>query len=381
MQGKRRRTRRLFFGRRRLAVVLGATTLLALLAVFVGAGSAARTTAPVNTYPPTISGVAQEGKTLSGTRGKWSNDPGGYEYVWLRCDHNGGSCSTISGADSRKYTLKSNDVGNTMRFQVKAKNADGSATATSIPTGVVVAATSDQPVNTKPPTISGTPQQGKVLSANRGTWTHDPSDYNYAWLRCDKVGGSCSAIGGANAAKYTLTSVDVGNTIRFRVEAKNSGGSTIATSVPTALITAAVAPKPPPSSNGCPPSDGSDQAASISPPARLQVDTLQPSPQVVTAGTGTLIVRFHVTSTCGGPVQGALVYATATPYNQFAIPSEQRTDTNGWAELRFQRVSGFPVSGKQQLIAMFVRARKSGGSLLGGISTRRLVSIRVSLHS
>ncbi len=381
MQGKRRRTRRLFFGRRRLAVVLGATTLLALLAVFVGAGSAARTTAPVNTYPPTISGVAQEGKALSGTRGKWSNDPGGYEYVWLRCDHNGGSCSTISGADSRKYTLKSNDVGNTMRFQVKAKNADGSATATSIPTGVVVAATSDQPVNTKPPTISGTPQQGKVLSANRGTWTHDPSDYNYAWLRCDKVGGSCSAIGGANAAKYTLTSVDVGNTIRFRVEAKNSGGSTIATSVPTALITAAVAPKPPPSSNGCPPSDGSDQAASISPPARLQVDTLQPSPQVVTAGTGTLIVRFHVTSTCGGPVQGALVYATATPYNQFAIPSEQRTDTNGWAELRFQRVSGFPVSGKQQLIAMFVRARKSGGSLLGGISTRRLVSIRVSLHS
>ena len=381
MQGKRRRTRRLFFGRRRLAVVLGAATLLVLLAVFVGAGSAARTTAPVNIYPPTISGAAQEGKTLSGTRGKWSNDPSGYDYAWLRCDHNGGSCSTISGADSRKYTLKSNDVGNTMRFQVKAKNADGSATATSIPTGVAVAATSDQPVNTKPPTISGTPQQGKVLSANRGTWTHDPSDYNYAWLRCDKVGGSCSAIGGANAAKYTLTSVDVGNTIRFRVEAKNSGGSTTATSVPTAVITAAVAPKPPPSSNGCPPSDGSDQAASISPPARLLVDTLQSNPQVATAGTGTLIVRFHVTSTCGGPVQGALVYATATPYNQFSIPNEQRTGSDGWVELRFQRLSGFPVSSKQQLIAMFVRARKSGESVLGGISTRRLVSIRVSLHS
>jgi hypothetical protein len=275
-------------------------------------------------------------------------------------------------------------VGNTLRFQVKAKNADGTAMATSIPTGVVVAETSELPVNTRPPAVSGTPQQGKVLSGDNGSWTHNPSSYAYAWLRCDKIGGSCSAIGGATAKKYTLTSVDVGNTLRFRTVATNSGGSTTATSVPTGVVAAppAPAPKPKPAAtNGCVPSDGVDLATSISPPARLSVDTLQSSPQVVTAGTGTVMVRFHVTSTCGGPVQGALVYATATPYNQFAIPSEQRTDANGWAELRFQRLGGFPVSGKQQLIAMFVRARKPGGNLLGGISTRRLVSIRVSLHS
>ncbi|MGE5274699.1 MAG: hypothetical protein ACM3QU_13200 [Verrucomicrobiota bacterium] len=360
---------------------MGLTALLALLVVFVGAGAAARTTAPANTYPPTISGTAQEGKTLTGDRGNWSNNPTGYDYAWLRCDHNGGSCSTISGADSKKYELKSNDVGNTLRFQVKAKNADGTTTATSIPTGVVVAETSDLPVNTKPPRISGTPQQGKVLSADRGSWTHDPSSYAYVWLRCDKIGGSCSAIGGATSTKYTLTSVDVNNTLRFRVTATNSGGSTTATSVPTGLVAAPAPPPKPGGANGCPPGDGADQAASISPPARLLVDTLQSNPQVATAGTRTLIVRFHVTSTCGGPVQGALVYATATPYNQFAIPSEQRTGADGWAELRFQRLSGFPVSGKQQLIAMFVRARKSGEGILGGISTRRLVSIRVSPHS
>jgi len=108
------------------------------------------------------------------------------------------------------------------------------------------------------------------------------------------------------------------------------------------------------------------------------VDTLQSDPQVVRFSTPTLVVKFHVTSSCGGPVQGALVYATATPYNQFAIPPEQPTGADGWATLTFQKLSGFPVSPRQQLIAMFVRARKPGESLLGGISTRRLVSIRVA---
>ena len=123
------------------------------------------------------------------------------------------------------------------------------------------------------------------------------------------------------------------------------------------------------------------RGATRSAPTGMLVDSLQSNPRVVGFSTRTLVVRFHVTSTCGGPVQGALVYATATPYNQFAIPAEATTGSDGWAELRFQRLSGFPVSSKQQLIAMFVRARKPGESLLGGISTRRLVSIRVNRNA
>jgi hypothetical protein len=363
---------------RMLAGATAATSLIAL-ASFAGSGVAANVAKPENTNPPEISGAAQEGKTLTGDRGDWSNDPTDFDYQWLRCDKNGGSCSTIDDAESLKYTMKAVDVGNTLRFRVRGRNADGTTTATSVPTAVVVSAASNKPVNTAPPTISGTSQQGKSLTGARGTWDNKPSDFDYAWLRCDRNGGSCAAIGGANGTKYTLASVDVGNTIRFRVQAKNSGGATTATSVPTAVVTgAAPSPTPTPRGNGCPSGGGIDQVSAMSSPARLLIDTLRASPEVVTRGIGTLVVRFHVTSSCGGPVQGALVYATATPYNQFAIPPEARTDSGGWAELRFQRLSGFPVSRKQQLIAMFVRARKPGENLLGGISTRRLVSIRVA---
>jgi hypothetical protein len=244
-----------------------------------------------------------------------------------------------------------------------------------------VAASKAAPVNQSPPTISGTPQEGKTLHGHKGDWSNNPSSFAWQWVRCDKNGGSCANIVGATSQDYNLTSADVGNTIRIRVRATNADGSTTATSVPTAVVQKATV-TPPPVTNGCPAKSGNnpDQVSAITPPARLLVDTLQSDPQVVTANTGTLVVRFHVTSTCGGPVQGALVYATATPYNQFAIPPETPTGADGWAELRFQRLNGFPVSRKQQLLALFVRARKSGENLLGGISTRRLVSVRVNLH-
>src|SRR5258705_56516 len=87
------------------------------------------------------------------------------------------------------------------------------------------AAAKAKPANTALPAISGTPQENSTLSGTNGTWTNSPSKYEYAWLRCDKNGGSCSAINGANKNTYTLTSADVGATIRFRVVASNSAGS------------------------------------------------------------------------------------------------------------------------------------------------------------
>src|SRR5579859_4204256 len=244
--------------------------------------------------------------------------------------------------------------------------------------GVGGAASAAAPKNTSPPTISGTPQQGHSLVGDRGTWSGKPTDYNDFWVRCDETGGSCSDIAGANnKAGYLLKLVDVGNTIRFKVQAKNADGSTFASSVPTAVIAPATAPPP---ATGCPTGTGPVQVTAVTPPARLLIDSQQSSPSVVHRGSQQIILRYHV-SACGGrSVQGALVYATAVPFSQLSIPGEQTTGPDGFAELTFHTLAGFPASPHQQLLAIFVRARKSGEDLLGGISTRRLFSVPVSLN-
>jgi hypothetical protein len=354
---------------RRAALGTALTALLAVVAA--GSGVAAAKSKPSNTSAPRIFGAARVGQVLTGERGVWTNNPTRYDYAWLRCDNRGNNCVAIGGANGTQYTLSAADEGHTFRFRVTASNADGSTTATSAQTGVVAAA--GKPINTVAPTISGTPQENSTLIGTNGTWVNSPTKYDYAWLRCDKAGGACASISGATKNSYTLTSADVGATIRFRVVASNSAGNNTAVSAPTGAIAKF-------RGVGCPTGGNPDQVTAINSPARLLVDTLQSDPAVATKRIQTLTVRFHVSSTCGGPVQGALVYATATPYNQFSIPPEQPTGADGWATLTFQRLSGFPVSKRQRLIAIFVRARKSGENVLTGISTRRLVSIRVNLR-
>jgi hypothetical protein len=365
--------------RRGLGVGVVAASI-STLAISAGTGTAASEAAPANTSPPSISGTPAEGKTLAGNLGVWTNNPTSYTYSWWRCNQTGNKCALISDATKRTYLLASADVGKTVRFRVVASNADGHTAAISAPTAVVSKSQASAPANSTLPSISGTAVEGRALGGNLGVWTNNPTRYTSSWWRCNQTGGKCVAISGAIQRTYRLGSADVGKTLRFRVVAWNAAGHTAAISAPTAVVQAA-APAPPPSrGNGCPAGAGNpDQVTSISPPARLLVDSLQSEPSVITKEVATITVRFHVTSTCGGPVQGALVYATATPYNQFSIPPEVPTGSDGWATLTFQRLSGFPTSRRQQLIAMFVRARKPGENLLVGISNRRLVSIRVDL--
>jgi hypothetical protein len=101
---------------------------------------------------------------------------------------------------------------------------------------------------------------------------------------------------------------------------------------------------------------------------------------VIVGTTSSFTVQVKVADTCGQPVTGALVYATAVPFRQVTIPAEQATGSDGSVTLTFSRLSGFPATPKQQLMVMFIRARKPGDNVLAGITTSRLVSIPVRLQ-
>ena len=84
---------------------------------------------PVAASPPTISGTATEGKTLTESHGSWSNGPTGYSYQWERCNSAGSSCQAIAGATAQTYKLAGADVSHTLRVQEAASNVSGAGSA------------------------------------------------------------------------------------------------------------------------------------------------------------------------------------------------------------------------------------------------------------
>jgi glucose/arabinose dehydrogenase len=93
---------------------------------------------PANTSPPSISGPARQGKTLTAAEGVWTgSQPMTFAYQWRRCDSQGAACVDVFGATAKTFTLTSPDVGSRIRVVVTATNSFGSAGATSAPTAIV----------------------------------------------------------------------------------------------------------------------------------------------------------------------------------------------------------------------------------------------------
>lgn len=350
----------------------GKALLVALIALLIPAAVSARADAsPKNTGEPRVTGSTVQGETLTTTNGSWSGSPTSFQYRWLRCDTTGGgvngvNCATISGETRKTYVLSSADVGRRIRSRVIASNVDGTASANSNATDVVRASsTAGRPVNAKPPTISGSAQEGQTLSANRGTWTGgQPQTYTYQWRRCDDSGGSCADIGGANGSTYVPRSVDIGHALRVRVTAKNSLGSRAATSTPTGAVRKAGVPV-----------GNAISIADVALPNRLIIDRVAFSPFILRSKRA-VVARFRVSDTQGHPVVGALVFLLGIPFGNMTTPREQATGPDGYvtfvvkptARLNLHRTSSQPF---------FVRARKAGDRLIGGVSTRRLVNLSI----
>jgi hypothetical protein len=212
--------------------------VLIALSCWVGVASSPAADAPVNTAPPTISGSATQGQTLTENNGAWDNSPvPPFTYQWEDCDSTGAACTSISGATDQTYLLTAHDVGHTIVVQETATNTTGSAVASSNATVVVAAPALPAPENTALPTIAGTPTQGQTLTETNGTWDNSPvPPFTYQWEDCDSTGAACTAISGATNQTYLLTAHDVGHTIVVQETATNATGPTVASSAPTAVV-------------------------------------------------------------------------------------------------------------------------------------------------
>jgi hypothetical protein len=217
------------------------TAVAVVLLVMVATAAAAPQVAPVNVDPPTITGTARVGEALTAQNGSWQNSPTEYRYRWLRCNPGGNSCVLLA-ADGKTYRVGQADVGNTIRVRVTAVNADGATNARSEQTEVV--GTNAAPLsNTARPEITGEARVGQELTASEGTWTGNPTSFDYQWQRCDVESLICANVIGATGKSYGVRLADLGFRLRVEVTARKEARSGTATSaasgivVPTAPIT------------------------------------------------------------------------------------------------------------------------------------------------
>jgi hypothetical protein len=345
-------------------LLVGVAALMAL--VVAGSATGRDQSKPSNQQEPFIASkvAAVVGATLTGNKGEWNGtEPITYTYQWLRCNEDAVNCKKITNATGTNYTIVKDDAGHTLRFQVTAKNSDGSATAESNATGEVPGK-ANAPAVTSSPTISGNAVVGQQLTATTGAWAGtQPISFTFNWQACNAAITSCAGTG-KKGNTYTVGASDVGKRIRAKVTAKNSAGSSSALSDTTAVVAG--------SGGG-----GGGNAVNVKDvgPAgeRLTVDKVVFNPNPVTTRSVPIRVTITVKDTKGRLVQGALVFLRSTPIVS-STPTDAPTGGDGTVTYSIQPRSDFPIKNGYS-VQFFVKAYRSGDPTLSGISGTRLVQV------
>ena len=198
------------------------------------AAVAARPNRPA-TGAPSISGTAQVGETLTADTSGIADADGltnaAFGYQWVADD------DEISGATASTYTL-ADDEGRAIRVRLSfTDDRDNDETLTSAATAAV-APKPNSPA-TGAPTISGTAQVGKTLTASRSGIADadglDNAAFSYQWV----AGGT--DIEGASGSTYTLADADEGKMVRVRVSFNDDAAHEESL---TSAATEAVQPRP-----------------------------------------------------------------------------------------------------------------------------------------
>lgn len=150
--------------------------------------------APVAEAPPTLSGQAVVGETLTVSRGSWVNGPTSLAYQWQVCAADGGTCSDLPGQTQESHTLGVSEAGDTVRASVTASNLAG-ATLSSTSASAVVAGIPVVPMPLQQ--FIAAPVVGQVLGASM-TW-------RFGWSRSYTVVESLRVHGLSQPASIELS--------------------------------------------------------------------------------------------------------------------------------------------------------------------------------
>ena len=199
------------------------------------------------------------------------------------------------------------------------------------------AASTVVPSNSTPPTISGELKVGSTLTTSNGTWTGTaPITFTYQWQRCDENGASCAAISGATDNTLRAQAGRRRLDAPLVVAATNADGRVTSTSVPTGVVGTTA-------NTGCPSGTGGDPGrrprAARAAPDRPAGDLAEPDHHA----TNQIVAARRITACNGRPVQGALVFVSVVPYDQFE-GQELATGADGTVNITLNRQKGFPVS-------------------------------------
>jgi hypothetical protein len=92
------------------------------------------------------------------------------------------------------------------------------------PVGLEAFSIAATPQNLTLPTVSGFAEQGRVLTADHGSWSESPGSLSLQWARCNSAGYGCAPVAGATGSTYTVTGADAGSALRVQETAANADG-------------------------------------------------------------------------------------------------------------------------------------------------------------
>ena len=230
------------------------------------------------------------------------------------------------------------------------------------------------PAATTAPALTGTAEVGAQLTTTTGVWTGGPT-LSVQWQRCDTAGKSCTAVTGATGTTYGILQADLGATIVASVTARNSVGSATSASAATAVV-ATLNGSDPAGAVKLSSGETSVTVAAVSLPQRLVLSKFTLTPLTLSSRSSTVTVRVRVTDTRGYAVSNALVSVAVLPSDRASVGAAVRSAADGWATFTLTPKAGLPLT-RGAVVNLFVQATKDSDTPLAGVSTARLVQVKV----